>query len=1454
MGKQSIAAFGLFVCVLAQPLLGAPGQIRFRNGALALPALNADQAKATLVEVARRPATSHAIVQFEQPLSSAHRMRLEAAGIRVLEPLSDNAFFVSVAPERLSAAALEDADLPLRVAAVEPAHRLHPFLFEGRIPEWAIVEPGKAAGQEERPEQKETSIPSGDPVVGAYVKFHPDVHLETEGVKLCQALGAVVRDRLETINGLVIELPYSLISLLAQQDAVQWIEPPLPRFSETNAENRAITGANTVQAPPYGLTGSGVTALVYDGGRVRTTHQDFQGRASIVTGDTSSTSDHATHVAGTVAGGGVVVANNKGMAPGANVVSAGFQYDGSGIFLYSNPGDMETDYGTAINALGADISNNSIGTNTETNGFDCAIQGNYGITDTVIDGIVRGSVSAGVPFRVVWANGNERQGSRCDVEGFGDYYSTAPPATAKNHITVGALNANDDSMTSFSSWGPVDDGRMKPDVSAPGCQSGGDGGVTSCSSSSDTAYSVKCGTSMASPTVCGLACLLLEDFRAQFPARPDPRNSTLKILLAHTAVDLGNVGPDYQFGYGSVRIQPAIDFMRTGNFFEAQVDQGGSYNVLVVVNPTDTVLKVTIAWDDPPGTPNVNPALVNDLDLVVFDPSNNQRFPWTLDPLNPSAPAVRTVKNGRDNIEQVLVDAPPPGVYRVEVHGTSVPNGPQPFSLCASPLLVNCSSQGVISLDRVEYACSSAATIQVVDCDLNTDDGTVETVNVSIASTSEPSGETVTLTETGGPTAIFRGTISLDTTDSGGVLLVANGDAVTATYIDADDGLGGMNIPRTANATADCAPPVISNVQATGLGPRNATITFTTNEPANATVRYGTSCGSLTGTASGSGFPTSHSIALSGLTDNTQYYFAVDAVDQAGNAASDDNAGACYTFTTPEVPDRFTELFDTSDNDLDNRTIQFFPSAGIDRYVACSFPISALPTDPAGGTPITTWTSGTGDDGYFTLAVGGGNTVKLYGTSYSTLYIGTNGYVTFGAGETTFSETLAAHFARPRIAALFDDLEPRDGGTVSYQIMGDRVVVTWLNVPEYTSGTGGENPNTCQIEMFYDGRLSISYLDIDATDGLAGLSEGLGIPSDFFETDLSALAACGPLPPSAGSASLSISPNTFTNVTLQGSDPNNDPLTYIITALPTSGQLRDPATGTIVAVPYTLAGGGNVVRYTAAPGFLGSASFQFKVNDGGSPPSGGDSNIATVTVTIASLPAVFHSFPMNSNPGWTTMGQWAFGQPLGLSGDPPSGFTGANVYGYNLAGDYPNNLTPVQYLTTTAINCTGLTNVQLRFRRWLGVESATYDHANIQVSNNGTTWVNVWNHTGPTLNEMSWSLQTYNIAATADNQPTVYLRWGMGTTDASVVYHGWNIDDIEILANAPTACSSILRGDTNFDTLIDGGDVEVFTRVLIDPGSATQPEICASDCLPDSVVNLLDVDEFVFLLLDNPVP
>jgi subtilisin family serine protease len=338
------------------------------------------------------------------------------------------------------------------------------------------------------------------------------------------------------VNGLVALLPRSRVDALAAEDAIAWVEPALPRMEgvslAANDSNRVAIQADVLQAAPYSLSGAGVSVMVYDGGTARSTHDDFGGRLTVRDG--SGLIDHATHVAATVGGSGAASGGTfRGMAPGVTIESYGFEYDGSGTFLFSNPGDFETDYASAL-ALGADIANNSIGSNVEPNGFACSIQGDYGVMSSLIDAVVGGSL--GAPFRIVWANGNERQGSRCDVEGFGDYYSIAPPAGAKNHITVGALNSNDDSMTSFSSWGPTDDGRMKPDISAPGCQSSADGGVTSAGASSNTSYVVFCGTSMASPTVCGISALLLEDHRVQIGG-PDPLSSTLKVLLAHTAQD-----------------------------------------------------------------------------------------------------------------------------------------------------------------------------------------------------------------------------------------------------------------------------------------------------------------------------------------------------------------------------------------------------------------------------------------------------------------------------------------------------------------------------------------------------------------------------------------------------------------------------------------------------------------------------------------------------------------------------------------------------------------------------------------------------------------------------------------------------------------------------------------------------------------------------------------------------
>ena len=687
----AITMYALLTC------LPADAQIEWRSGASAEPRVAHRDALAISQTIASG-AGGHIVTQFDRPMTPELRARLQRRGVHLLAYLGRNAFFASVDSTRAEPATLAGEAALVGAAMIDPLWKQHPGLARGETPTWAIV----PAPIEAAPElQQETWI-------AAYVLLHRDVAL-SDGRTTAEFRSAVVRSELHTVNGLVIELPLALVDALAADDAVQYIEPALPPMIELNDSNRAITQADIVQAPPYALDGTGVSVLVYDGGYAYASHVDFQGRLTVR--DSSVLSTHATHVSGTIGGAGVANPTYRGMAPGVTIESYGFEQVG-GLhqgFLYSDPGDIEADYGEAINTYGVHIANNSIGTNTAPNGFPCDWEGDYGVTSTVIDSIVRGSLSGGEPFRIIWANGNERGSGRCGTQ----YHTAAPPACAKNHITVGAMNSNDDSVSYFTSWGPADDGRLKPDISAPGCQVGGDSGVTSCSASS-TGYITYCGTSMASPTVCGLSSLVLQDFRDQFPGEPDPRNSTLKVLLTHNAEDIEAVGPDYMTGYGSVRIQRTIDFLRAGSFVEDQVNQGEAYRVVIAVDPNTPELKITIAWDDPPGTPNVDPALVNDLDLEVFDPTGAQHYPWTLGGLaDPSAPAVQTQADHINNIEQVYVASPIAGAWVVEVRGFNVPQGPQVFSIGTTPGFTgDCNNNGVNDLDDIAFGTSQ-------DCNLN---------------------------------------------------------------------------------------------------------------------------------------------------------------------------------------------------------------------------------------------------------------------------------------------------------------------------------------------------------------------------------------------------------------------------------------------------------------------------------------------------------------------------------------------------------------------------------------------------------------------------------------------------------------------------------------------------------------------------------------------------------------
>jgi len=382
--------------------------------------------------------------------------------------------------------------------------------------------------------------------------------------------------------------------------------------------------------------------------------------------------------------------------------------------------------------------------------------------------------------------------------------------------------------------------------------------------------------------------------------------------------------------------------------------------------------------------------------------------------------------------------------------------------------LRHCSDAGTLELDAELYACSDKAAMTVVDCGLNADDEVIETVEVTIASDAEPDGETVLLTETGPSSAQFTGTIDLSETDAGGVLKVADGDTVTATYLDADDGAGGYDVEVTDDAVVDCVPPAISGVDVTEIGPYSGTVTFAADEPVQPAVHYGLSCGSLGDSVAGSGYATELSVALSDLEQDTTYFFAVEAEDVAGNQTYDDAGGACYSFTT-------------------------------------------------------------------------------------------------------------------------------------------------------------------------------------------------------------------------------------------------------------------------------------------LPG-----------------------------------PKVIHEFNMDTDPGWSMTGEWEYGQPLGMGGtqhgyaDPDSGATGENVCGVDLSGDYSTSSGGPYFLTTGPMDCSDATEVGLRFQRWLNTDYQPYVSATIEVSNNGSTWHDVWENGSDEIAEQAWSQQVYDISQYADGEPEVYIRWGYQVSSGAYAYSGWNIDDVEI--------------------------------------------------------------------------
>ena len=779
------------------------------------------------------------------------------------------------------------------------------------------------------------------------------------------------------------------------------------------------------------------------------------------------------------------------------------------------------------------------------NSWGADVGGAYTVDAQTYDGLARDastSLSGNQEMLFVFAAGNAGPGAG----------TVGSPATAKNVLSVGASETSnpdassgdgcgdgasdgDDArdMASFSSRGPTDDGRAKPDIVAPGVFIQGNAsqplasfnGSGVCGAATNdqtlpgtdalfppgTIYTWSAGTSHSTPAVAGYASLITEHVaRVHSIATPSP--ALLRAYVIHAARHLTGSGagenlPGDNQGFGFADMGLGFESTAPRHLVDQTTVFGGSGETFRVdgqaVDPTEPI-RVALVWTDAPG-PTVGNAFVNDLDLTVQVGGSTYLGNNFLLGESQTGGSADTV----NNTEAVFLSAGPSGLMSIIVDATTIAGDGVPgnadatdqdFAIVAYNFSTTIAA-GTIALDREEYNCADTLGLTVADSDLAGDG----TASVTVTTTGGDS-ETVVLTETGASTGVFTGAVSTATgtvTTEDGTVQVAEGETITGTYNDADDGTGSPAVVQNT-ASVDCTAPVISNVQSSAVASTSATVSFDTDETATGQVRYGTSCASLGDTASTGAAGTSHTAALFGLTPLTTYFYAADATDPAQNAATDDNGSLCHSFTTLEQGDYFTEAFTSADNDLDNHSLTLTPDGSGSFYSACRSSVSAFSIDPSGGTPLPL-----GDDSAALVALTGGETVSFYGTSHATLFVGSNGYITFGSADTDFDESLTDHFALARIAPLFDDFDPSSGGDVTYQQLVDRLVVTWDRVPEFNQSS----ESSFQVELFFDGVIRITYLTMSSSDGIAGISEGNGIPSDFAESDLTGYAACPPPPP-----------------------------------------------------------------------------------------------------------------------------------------------------------------------------------------------------------------------------------------------------------------------------------------------------------------------------------------------------
>jgi hypothetical protein len=677
------------------------------------------------------------IVQFAGPVQQSWKDAVTAEGAELLYYLPDFAFKVRMNPA--IASRVERLSSVSAVVAYQPEFKLKADLKrEGQVNLYRIrIEKGSDYGQ-----VRSLIAQTGAELMG----FENDILVVAANSAFVDAIAQV--DDVASVSNFYLNQTFS--------------EPSAPQQNDYSVAN--IIGASA--AHTRGYNGSTQTVAVADtglgGGTPTTAHRDINGRVTAIynwrgvddscwtitdDGAVDVDSGHGTHTSGSVLSAGAPNGIGKGSAPAANLVFQATEnwatmkglcalYYPNGYYLTGLPADLNQLYQQAYNA-GARIHSNSWGSaaagdytvesvQSDTfmwNNRDMLITfsaGNEGIdanSDGIIDNDSMGSPATSKNVLTVGASENQRSDNYpCDT---GLSYTTCASQGGANSIfTWGSawpadypanpikddVSANSAwQMAAFSSRGPTDDQRIKPDVVAPGSwvlstysdlyQQGYDASPNPRNNAwqydgygfpYDQYYKYLSGTSMSNPLTAGGAAVVRDYYNKAYSVNATA--ALVKATIINSAADMldeNNDGvndndypiPNNHEGWGRINLDAATDgtiqFVDEGT----GLSTGGSANFQV--SSSGGPLKVTVVWTDYPSTDTATVNLVNDLDLTVSGPSGTFRG----NVFSGGWSTTGGTADRRNNVENVYIQNAAAGTYTVTVNAFNIPSGPQKFAI-----------------------------------------------------------------------------------------------------------------------------------------------------------------------------------------------------------------------------------------------------------------------------------------------------------------------------------------------------------------------------------------------------------------------------------------------------------------------------------------------------------------------------------------------------------------------------------------------------------------------------------------------------------------------------------------------------------------------------------------------------------------------------------------------------